>query len=263
MPEMRPEGERPAPVEEAIAQLTASVRRLRVWVIVLSVIVGIGVLGTMSPLAFVALMAFGDGSPDVTSAEVQAVETAVEGAVRGMTDEADVRKVQVSYGGDSFPFAFMGGTDMIYVEYKIDDTGVTVANVFNPVPGTTLLDSGLIPTQAIGDSKLTAEQFARLLDAYAVRSKKPLGGVLPYGASQWSAEPSDTGTVTIAGGKYAASELWSALPGRTVKGDKVRENRDIVSGRETLVFRLDPGTGEFTYVGSEPYADQLDEAEFD
>lgn len=253
-------------LQAAVAKLEKSNRRLKTWVIVLGVIVALAVLMTCAPLVFIPLVAFESfAMSEVDEAQIEAVRSAADDALKGLATDVQVRSVEVmpedGMGLASDLLLGSGALPVVYVEYRVGSADAVVANMFDPSFGGTLGASGIIPMLAVGDSRMTEEAFVALLRAYSEQSDEPFGGVLRYGGMpSYPMMGSFEESVTIGGERYKAAELWSVFPGRLVEGDEYRFERDVVGSEESLIFRKDPTTGEFTYVGSETFHDPLNDS---
>lgn len=250
-------------LQATVAKLEKSNRRLKIGVIALGAIMALGALLACASIVLIPLAALqGFSMSEVDEPQIQAVRSAADDALQGIASDLQVRSVEVMSGdgaGATADLLLGSGMYMVYVEFRVGSTDTIVANMFDPSFGGTLGDSGIIPMLSVGDDKLTQEDFVALLKAYSEQSDKPFGGALRYGGMPSHPMGSLEESVTIGGERHNAAELWSVFPGRLVEGDEYRFERDVVSSREALVFRKDPATGEFTYVGSEAFVDPLDD----
>jgi len=248
----------------SVAHLETSVRKLRWWLGVLTAILALQLVGSVSPLFVILGVSLLSSGGEVTSAELRGVESAIRSAFPRGVDDLAVRAVTVHEGDTPWPLSFIDeSSQMIYVTYRPSAAKATIASIFDPSDGDTLAGSGLLPPQADDENRLSPDQFAALLAEYGRTSDQPLGGVVRHEPDSEFLESGSDTTATVGGVGYRASELWVALPGRTVEGDTVQDSRDVVGTRHALVFRLDAATGEFSYVGSEPYSAAFDEVDLD
>jgi hypothetical protein len=252
-----------SPAEQPeVAALNKSVRRLTIWLVILTVVVGLTFVCVGGAIV-VSVAGFGGFVSDGISQGELDTETPmveIKNALGDKLESADVRSVTIDYGDEvPFPFGLMGaGMDeqSLYVEIHLKDSDVVIAGVLNGMYGDDLLASGVLPTKGSLTSRMTDEQFKRILDAYAAETKLPLGSVRRYNdVSSEMAEPGTAvpETVIIGNKKFKSAELWSAVEGTLVKGDtlKLSGTSFYENGPKAFVFHEDPETGEFTFLGTE------------
>lgn len=235
---------------QTIFALARSIRRLKIWMAVLTTVLA---LALVSGVGIVGLWMFGIGmvpTDTVTDEQIADLEQEVRDAYGDSLQTVEVRRVEGDYGDTPFPFSLGNSYDMevAYVSYQLKSSDVLIANIISPY-GADLAASGMIPTQGSLASRLTEEQFARLLTAYGAETSKPLGSVFGYDdASAWAGESTES-EVTVAGKKYPTAELWTATEGVQVEGDRYELG---ASSATAYVFHQDPVSGEFTFLGTEP-----------
>jgi len=248
------------PDSTRIAALETSLRRHRVWLAMLTAILG---LFAISALALIGLVSYELGSAfeDTGVSDESAVEakSEIQQAYGDRLDDVEVRAVKVKYEEMPFPYSLMGGDDAksLYVQYRLKGSDVTVADIVEGgVLGEDVATSGMLPTKGSLTSRMTPEQLDRLLVAYANETNKPLGSVRRYGDSQYPMEPGVAvpDEVTVGNRAYASKELWAANEGRVVEGTEVDLSSESEMSRKALIFHEDPETGEFTFLGIEPSA---------
>ncbi len=180
----------------------------------------------------------------------------IESAFGDELESLDVRTVRVDYG-EPFPFSLIsgmpGGEEAIYVEYKLKGVDVVIADVPGGPWGFDLVNSGILPVRGSLASRMTHEQFGRILRAYAEETEAPLGSVRRYGDSSGmmyydSPSPDE---IVVAGIEYPTKELWSAVEGTLIEGERIDMSLGMDYVRKALVFHEHPETGEFEYLGSE------------
>ncbi len=255
-----PEIPQPHAEEISPAALAASVRRIKIWLTILSVIMGIALIGACGIVATAVLGIAGldSGGPQVDKAEVESVKAEFQTALGDDLESLEVRAVSMNFGDAPFPFSILsggsGGESAIYVEYRLKSSPVVVADVLGGPFGNNPRGSGMIPTKGTLASRMTDEQFSRILAAYAAETKSPLGTIRRYNdQSEMMDGPSTTPEKIIIGNKeYKSGELWSAVEGKIIEGDSVDMNTgDFGEPRTAFVFHEDPKTGEFSFLGTE------------
>lgn len=261
------------PVEEAGAQvlphstgpstaeLARSVRNLRRWMIALTVVVALTVMGgaAMAGVALWGIVGIGAMSDPTapTDAMADKVRDEIKSALGDKLESVDVRAVEFDYGGKPpFPYSLVDGvgdSKSIYVEYRLKSSPTLVAGVLEGPMGMDISSSGMLPTRGSLASRMTDEQFAGILKAYAQETKAPLGSVRRYSDQSAMYEGKTSSDMVPVGAKeYPSKELWSASEGIVVKGDRVSLSDTAPYQRKAYVFHEDPKSGEFTYVGTEP-----------
>jgi hypothetical protein len=239
--------------EPAVTALARSVKRLRVWVIVLTVVVSLLVLGSCAPLALVGLAmgTAGMGGPSPSPTNLSSVRSEIQTSLGANLASLQVRSVEVSYPEVSeIPF-FSAKEHLVYVEAHLKDPDVVIADVLGFAGSPT--ESGLLPTKASFASRLSDQQYLALLRAFRAKTDRPVGPISTYADSSHGS--ADT-TVAIDGRYYPASQLWSVTVGRRVSSDRTFEVKPGAR-RDCLVFWEEPGTGRFEYVGTESVADDI------
>lgn len=239
----------------SLEQLTVSVVRLRMWLIALTLAFALLTLGACSPLAllFVGATFMDDGSPAPAASSVEDVRRQVGDAYGRRLTDLEVRVVSLSYGDAPFPFSLVEGNEKcVYLEAHLNDPDIVIADIVGS--SADLVSSGLLPTRGPLSERLTDERFARLAAAFRARTESPLGRVFRYREQPSMDTESLPDEVTVGGATYATEEMWSAVVGRSSVGDRI-DLSDSGDTRDSLVFHEDPGTGEFTYVGTERVED--------
>ena len=258
-----PAGVAPAsPEGEVLARMEAlksSVRRLWIWLIVVSVVLACVVVGVFVAVAgvYAPMLGFSDESMGATPETVTKTRQEIQNAYGDRIGNLTVRTVKVDEMGLPFPYSMASGTDSksLYVEYTLKDSNVVVADLMGLGPyGDNISASGMLPTKGSLVSRMSPEQFDRLLLAYGRETKSPLGSVRRYGDAPFEGEGGAVtpDEVTVGGKKYSTKELWSANEGRVITGDSVDLNDESDFNRNAFIFREDPATGEFVFLGTEP-----------
>jgi len=255
-----PEIPQPHAEEISPAVFAASLRRIKIWLTILSVIMGIAVIGACG---IVATAVFGiagleSGPPQVDQAEVESVKAEFQTALGDKLESLDARPVSMNFGDAPFPFSILsggyGGENVIYVEYRLQDSPVVVADVLGGPFGNDPQGSGMMPTKGTLASRMTDEQFSRILAAYAAETKSPLGTIRRYNDQSERMDGPSTAPekITIGNKEYKSGELWSAVEGKIIEGDSVDMNSgDFGEPRTAFVFHEDPETGVFAFLGTE------------
>jgi hypothetical protein len=245
--------------EGAAAELLTTVRRLRAWLIVLSVLVALLVAAAIVAAVLVP-RAIDDrdetafvGAIGPTADQVATTREEIESALGGSLEGLDVRLVTMKFDDASMPADVPSEERFIYVQYTLKDSGVVVADIVGGPFGPDPMTMGMLPTQGPLQSRMTPGQFDRFIAAYAHETTSPLGNVRRYNDRAEMMMPgSAPGEVVRVGNKkYKANDLWAATEGMTVEGDAV--GMDVWStSRKALVFYEDPKSGAFTFLGTEP-----------
>lgn len=252
-------GSQGSQVERSLTALTTSVRRLKVWLAVLSALVGVAVLGLCGvAVMFVGTFGVGMEMEPMSEETVTEAREAFENAYGERLDDLEVRAVSIDYGMAPFPFSLLPGEgeaeQAIYVEYRLKDSDVVVADIIG-MWGGDVQSSGLLPMHGSLASRMSEAQYDRLLAAYGEQTRKPLGAVRRYNdpGDMMMESGSIPESVTIGDKAYPSKELWSATEGQTVEGDTFEPNEGFGAfSRNALVFHEDPKTGVLTYLGTEP-----------
>lgn len=243
----------------AVHDLTTAVRRLRTWLIVLTVLVallvGAAIAGAvLVPRAIDGRQAEVYGGPIGPSADqVASTRAEIETALGDSLEGLDVRLVTMEFDDPSMPADVPADEQFIYVQYRLKDSGVVVADIVGGPFGSDPASMGMLPTQGSLQSRMTPEQFDRFLAAYAGQTTSPLSNVRRYNDRAEMMMPGSVqgGSVRVGDKKYRADDLWAATEGMTVEGDTV--GMDVWStSRKALIFYEDPESGEFTFLGTEP-----------
>lgn len=242
----------------ALSALAVSVRRHRIWLIILTSVLALMTAGIVAMVMLaVGIGSFASESLGVSEESVAKAKQEVEGAYGDRLKKIDVRSVEVDYGGTAFPFSLMSGGSMksLYVEYSLKDSDVVFADLLSSgMFGEGVASSGMLPTKGSLVSRMSPEKFDRLLAAYSAETKTPLGAIRRYGDDSYFSE---TGSkvpdeLTVGDRTLPTKELWSAVEGRIIKGDSVDMSDDADYSRNALIFWEDPATGEFAFLGTEP-----------
>lgn len=238
------------------AALAVSVRRIRLWLIVLSLIVS-GMVFVGVAVAGLFVMSFRGPESEIlpTTRGVDDVREEFKSALGSRLESIAVREVSIDFGSPPFPYSLLRGETgekMTYVEYRLKGSPVLVAGMLGGPFGGDPSRSGMLPTRGSLASRMTDQQFQRLLSAYAAETKEPLGSVRRYTDRPYMQGGDVPEKVAVGARQYPARELWSAVEGRLVKGDRVTFSDESMFGRDALIFHEDPKTGAFTYLGTEP-----------
>lgn len=244
----------------ALAKLEASVRRHRIWLIILTATMVVALCGVTSVVGLTLGVGATLGEPDMAGDEqISKAKQEIELAYGERLRDLEVRAVEVEYGAAPFPYSLMsgGGMESLYIEYGLTGSDVLVANLLESgMFGGGLSTSGMLPTKGSLVSRMELQQFERLLTAYGNQTKAPLGSVRRYGDRPY---PTETGVsvpeeVTVGDTSYPTKELWTVSEGRVVKGDSIDMSDESGLGRSSLIFRENTATGEFVFLGTEPAA---------
>lgn len=244
-------------VSPSLADLAKSVRRHKIWLIVLTVAVLVPVIVSCGSIALVtSTFGLGSGMPAIEAEEIDATRSEIEDALGGKIEDLDVRAVSMSYGDTGFPYSFIDGgfdEESIYVEFRLKGSGVVVADVIGGPFGMDAASSGLIPTRGSLASRMTDEQYDRLVAAYADETSAPLGAIRRYTDASFMMmeETSVPDEVVVGDTTYPSKELWSATEGKLISGDSVDMDVEMGASRSAFIFHEDPKTGEFTPLGTE------------
>ncbi len=236
-----------------------AVRRLRFWLIVLSVLVALLVAAAIVGAVLVprAIDERQDsayaGPIGPTADQVASTRQEIESALDGQLEGLDVRLVTMKFDDPSIPAEAGGDQQFVYVQFRLKDSGVVVADIVGGPFGPDPTSMGMLPTQGSLQSRMTPEQFDGFLAAYAAETTAPLSGVRRYNDRAEMMMPGSVqgGVVRVGNKKYKAGDLWAAAEGMTVDGDSV--GMDVWNtSRKALIFYEDPKNGAFTFLGTEP-----------
>jgi len=255
-----PTGGLEARLAQTIAELTGSIRRLKRWLIALTVAVALLVAALIVAAVFVVPQAIDeqDGSAyDVPmgpgAEQVDATRTEIENALGDRLENVEVRLVTMKFEDPSMPADAPSEESFVYAEYRLKGSEVLVADIVEGPFGADPASMGMLPTQGTLQSRMTLEQFERLLAAYGRETAAPLSGVRRYNDRAEWVMPGSAQSVSIEVGdkEYRTKDLWAATEGLRVEGDTV--GMDIWStNRKALIFYEDPKSGAFTFLGTEP-----------
>jgi hypothetical protein len=242
--------------------LARSVRNLKRWIIALTVLVALTIIGgvAVAGITVWGIVGMGGAMSDPMAPTEQTVGKArdeIKSALGDRLEKVDVRLVSARYDSSPpFPYSLVDGvgdSKSIYIEYKLKNSSTLVAGVIEGPMGMDVASSGLLPTRGTLASRMTDEQFAGILKVYAEQTKSPLGSVRRYSDHSAMMEGKvSSDMVPVGAQEYPSKELWSASEGTLVKGDRVAMGDASPFQRKAYVFHEDPKTGEFTYVGTEP-----------
>lgn len=241
-----------------LAALEASIRRHRIWLIILTLAMVLSACGATTVVGLTLGLGATSGGPDMASDErVSGIKEEIGVACGDRLEDVQVRAVEVKYGAAPFPYSLMSGGNMesLYVEYRLKDSDVLIANLLEPgMYGDSLSASGMLPMKGSLASRMSLEQFERLLAAYGSQTKTPLGSVRRYGDRPYLSPSGSTvpDEVTVGDARYSTKELWSVTEGKVIKGESLDISEDMGLGRNALIFREDKATGEFVFLGTEP-----------
>lgn len=244
---------------QAAHELAAALRRLKRWLIVLTVLVTL-LVAAMIVAAVLVPRAIHDqqqsayaGPIGPTADQVAATRQDVESALGARLESLDARLVTMKFDDPSAPADVPGDEQFIYVQYRVKGSDVLVADIVGGPFGSDPASMGMLPTQGSLQSRMTQEQFDRVLAAYGRETSAPLSNVRRYNDRAEMMMPGSVqgGTVRVGKQTYKASDLWSATEGMQVTGDTV--GMDVWStDRKALIFYEDPKSGAFIFLGTEP-----------
>ncbi|MDZ4179087.1 MAG: hypothetical protein U1E29_07630 [Coriobacteriia bacterium] len=248
-----PVGARPMSSSADYERLDRSVRQLRVWLIVLSVAIGIIFLCSCAAISSTVL-GFGglmmDMDMSVPDEQVEQLRDEIEGALGDRLDHLDVRAVRVTYGEPAW-MSGVGSEEVLYVEYRLKGIDVTVASTA-AMYGPNLMMAGIIPTRGSLGSRMTDEQFEALLKAYGAETGAPFGPVRRYSEPDpfGYETPTPKDKIVVAGREYLAADLWAVTEGELVDGNVLDRSVMMPTGK-AYVFFEDPEEGTFEFLGTE------------
>lgn len=246
--------------ESRIGTLVASVRRIKIW---LGVVTALLVLLALASCGAMSVMFLGIGGfpfatgMSVSDEQIDAARRDFENGFGSDIESLDVRAVVIEYGDSGFPFSLVqgaAGEETVYVECHLKSSDVVIADLVGYMYGLDAASSGMIPTKGSLSSRMTQDQFDRLLEAFAAETDYPLGSVHRYAdRDEMMFEGTSVGETILVGDKeYAANELWAATEGRLVEGDRIDVGTEPSATRDALIFHEDPATHEFVFLGTEP-----------
>lgn len=245
------------------AGVEAAIRRLRVWLIVLTVLVAVLVAAAIAGAIWLPGQIDDDAEeaevyPGMTVSDDQLATTRgeIENALGGAVADLEVRRVTMTFDDTSIPAEAAGEEEFVYVSFRLVDSGVVVADIVGGPYSHDVSSSGMVPTQGSLRSRMTERQFERFLAAYAEETTAPLGNVRRYNdRAEMGMMPGSVQSDRIrAGGKsYKVEDLWAATEGLLVEGDTIGME-EMGTMRKAFIFYEDPKTGAFTFLGTEPAA---------
>lgn len=243
----------------AARELAGALRRLKMWLIILTVLVALLVAAAIVAAILVprAIDAHQDsaypGPFGPTADQVASTRQEIESALDGRLEGLDVRLVTMKIDDPSIPAGAGGDEQFIYVQYRLKDSGVVVADVVGGPFGPDPTSMGMLPTQGSLQSRMTPEQFDGFLAAYARETAAPLSNVRRYNDRAEMMPPGSVqgGVVRVGAKKYKAGDLWAATEGMLVDGDAIGMDMWSIS-RKALIFYEDAKSGAFTFLGTEP-----------
>jgi len=244
----------------AAAKLVTTVRRLQIWVIVLTVLVALLIAAVIVGFVRWPRDTDDDQVPanstpvmTVTDQQLATARQEIQSAYGDTLDSLDVCRVTMDYNDPSLPAGAGGEEQFIYVNYRLKGSSVVVADIVGGPFGPDAASMGMLPTQGSLTSRMTQEKFDRLLLAYAAETSAPLSNVRRYNDSIAMMVPGapQNGVVPVGDKKYKASDLWAASEGLLVEGDRLGMET-LGASRKALIFYEDPRSGAFTFLGTEP-----------
>jgi hypothetical protein len=238
------------------AAVLASLRRQRNWLIALTVAVVLIALSlVVFPVAFLVfglggMMGYG-GEPSIRVDEVRQQVQAEWGT---RIEDLQVRSIELEFDG-SGP-GFLGGLPSeraVYVEARLKQPALVIAEVIGPAVAFDVASSGLLPSQAPLTSRLSQAQLRKLLSAYQAQTQAPVGGISRYTEQSYMRPPQvQVESVRVKGRRYKLDELWMVREGILVEGERLSMERMAGPGRLAHVFWENPRSGAFEYVAAEP-----------
>lgn len=233
------------------------IRRLKVWVVILTVMLGLGTLcgcafGSMalvggSPIDL--LMMAREGSFDQTEAITDSVKQAYDERLQSV----EVEKVKVDMGEVvPFPYQLLNGPgDVYFVRYRLKGAPVDIAGVLSDAG--MLTETGLIPILGAIGTQIDQPTLLKLMAAHVeLHGSEPMGPVLPF-IDRMSLEEGGQGlvpgTITKNGKTYSAAELWRVQKAVLPEDGKIQV--DLMDAAIEDVYHIDPNTGEITFVGTQ------------
>jgi hypothetical protein len=244
----------PARGDASLASVVRSLKLIKVWLIVLTVIL----------VAVGAATVYGlvdEDEPqepyygemyEPTDQQVADALAEVEEAYGDNLESVEVVAVEVDLGEEmqGIPEG-EGPPPTIYIEYRLKGIATPfAATLMDPMMSVSA--SGLIPTRGSLVSRMSMEQLERLIAAYGDVTSAPIGGVRRYGDSTMMPEQSVADKIKSGGRSYKTDELWSVVEGAIVEGDTVDIEDTAYATSTVHVFHEDPKTGQITYLGTEP-----------
>ena len=241
------------------SELVTAVRRLRVWLIVLTVLVAALVAAAIvGAVLLPGRIGNGNGgeyagAPTVSDAQVAATRQEIEKALGDQLAGLEVRRVTMSFDDPSLPAGVPNEEQFIYVKYQLKGSSVVVADVLGGPFGDDPASMGMLPTRGSLVSRMSEEKFRRFLAAYARETSAPLSNVRRYNDRLQMVQPGTVqqSVVPVDGKNYRASDLWAAAEGLLVEGDHLGMEA-MGTDRKAFIFYEDPKSGAFRFLGTEP-----------
>jgi hypothetical protein len=245
-----------APLEASLAKLARSLRVLKIWLVVLSV----AIAGLVAAVVVLEVTRDDTPAPDYVGetyrpTEQQAVDARaeIEHAFGDKLESVAARIVQVDLPAEALVGAPEGSMPppVLYVEYRLKGFDIPIAGTVEE-PYSSVSSAALIPTRGSLSSRMSSKQFDALLRAYGEATSAPFGGVRRYGDSAMEMPGQVVADTIRSGGRtYRTDELWTVRQGALAEGDSISIEDSAYSEGTMHVFREDPKTGEFTYLGTE------------
>lgn len=229
---------------ETVAELARSVGRLRVWVIVMSVLV---VVTTCAPTALGGLALLVGVTAGGPRLEPDSVERAIKQGLDRQLESVVVREVKVKSGDAPFPFSLLDGGQGVALEARTTG-GVEMSEVLQADGVLTAED--LLPTVGPLTTRMSDTRLAALLNAYRGRSSKPFGQIVTYSELHPDSTQTESRQLEVSGRQYPAERVWVVVTGYQASGESVDISSAAFAERAGLVF-FENAEGEFEYVGSE------------
>lgn len=237
----------------------AAVRRLRIWLIVLTVLVALLVAAAVAAAIWLPGQLDEAEEPGVypgmtvSDEQLATTQAEIENALGDMIADVEVRRVTMTFDDPSIPAEAAGEEQFVYVSFRLADSGVVVADILGGPYAPDVSSMGMLPTQGSLRSRMTEREFARFLAAYADETTVPLGSVRRYDdRAEMGMMPGTVQSDRIrAGGKsYKVEDLWAATEGLLVEGDTIGME-EMGTMRKAFIFYEDPKSGAFTFLGTE------------
>lgn len=233
------------------ADVHRSVKVLRVWLIVLTVVVVVlvGVAGAGVYAAWSYYSMFNGWAAEGPDADqTTALEGAVKSAYRDALESVKVTELSLERPSAAGPFG-AGYMPRVYsIVYRIKGVSSPFAGLASTPED--LDGSGLIPTEGSLSSRLELEQVVSLAAAFKAESDKPIGGMSAYYDNDYVEGQSPPAVIDVAGKEYQTKTLWAVAEGSEPPADKKLQPYGMDDVR-ALIFHRDPATGAWTYLGTE------------
>jgi len=240
------------------AELLSSVRSMRAWAIVLTMVTGFALL----PVALIAgsivgfqplLPDYDDGraydTQSLTAAAVdeaprtiKAIENSVRARFGDEVESIEVRRVTL---GDDPEYA----ETPYALTYRLRGGATSVMGLGNGVSDFDF--AGLVPGTGRVDSEQDAEGLKALMSEFAAHSSAPMGFSYAYVSYLTDREWDADDTINVGGRSYLKTDLWSVNEGWVPPTDQEPFTDDLPDVR-ALVFYRDREAGTFIYIGVEP-----------